>query len=323
MQSEREPRIQKIGGPTTIPTESRRNKMLAAAAFGSFALGLGLAFMLVRHDKSIYSPEEVRKTIGIPIIGTTSDLSQVHKRLIPAQLEEDYKTIRANLDLLSAGSIPHKLVITSPGMKEGKSTLAVNMAKCLALAGKRVLLIDGDMRRSSIGKLLNLPNGSWGVQDVLFGLRSFEETVRSDPLTGLDVLTADGRNSGEAIELLEKPQAAQCLARISEKYDHVIVDTPPVLAAPDARLWARMVDAVVLSTFIGQTQSPELKQALKELSNIRVNILGNILCNVPRSENYYRYGYGYGHDHDHGDNGGKGKQKRNRKDDLLISSLDN
>jgi len=195
----------------------------------------------------------------------------------------------------------------------------VNIAKCLALAGKRVLLIDGDMRHSSIGRLLNLPNGSWGLQDVLFGLRSFEDTVRSDPLTGLDVLTADGRNSAEAIELLEKSQAAECLAKISQKYDHVIIDTPPVLAAPDARFWARMADAVVLSTFIRQTQSPELKKAIEELTKIKVNILGNVSCNVPKAENYYRYGYGYGRDHDEGN----GKKKRVRKEDFLISSLDN
>ncbi len=324
MLAKRPARINKGPAPVSGPPETKKYKMLAVAAFGSLALGLVLAFLIARSDKRIYSPEEVRKDFGIPVIGTTCDLSQVQKKLLPAKLAEDYKTIRANLDLLSAGSIPHKLVITSPGKKEGKSTFSVNIAKCLALSGKRVLLIDGDMQRPSIGRLLNLPNGSWGLQDVLFGLRSFEDTVRSDPLTGLDVLTADGRNSDEAIQLLEKPQAAECLAKISCKYDHVIIDTPPVLAAPDARFWARMADAVVLSTFIGQTQSPELKRTIEELSTINVTILGNVSCNVPMADNYYRYGYGYGRDDDHRKNReGNGKKKRVKKEDILISSLDN
>jgi len=305
---------------STGPPVTKREKLLAALAIGALALGISFALLMGKIDKTIYDPEDIERCIGVPMIGTTSDLTHVEKKLLLEQVAEDYQTIRANLGLLSNGKIPHKMVVTSSGVREGKSTFAVNLATSLAQAGKRVLLIDGDLRKPDIERLLNLPHDSWGLMDVLYGLKKFEETVRSVPLSGLDVLTADGRNPAEAVELLEKPQTAECINNISQRYDHVIIDTPPVLAVPDARLWARMADAVVLSSLAGQTESSDLKETLDLLSQINVKILGNVLCNVsPSSSHYrYRYGYGYGYGRRRGD-GNNDKRKRPKPKTLLIS----
>ncbi|MFC1782212.1 polysaccharide biosynthesis tyrosine autokinase, partial [Planctomycetota bacterium] len=320
LESDKQPQISISDGANTGPPTTRRVIYLALLLVVALVCGLFFAFVLGKADKSLYTPEDVIRCIGVPIIGTTCDLTQVEKKLIPEQVAEDYHTIRANLGLLSDGNIPHKLVITSAGMREGKSTFAVNLATSLAQAGKRVLLIDGDFRKPDLKGLLNLPNGSWGIQDVLFGLRKFEETVRSVPLSsGLDVLLANGSNSAETIELLEKPQTAECINNISQKYDHVIIDTPPVLAVPDALLWARMADAVVLSSLAGETESPALQDALERLNKINVKVLGNVLGNVRTSDAYHRYSYGYGYGRV-GDGGNGGKKSRRRRDESPMLS---
>ncbi|MBC2724286.1 MAG: AAA family ATPase, partial [Desulfosporosinus sp.] len=249
-------RISVADRANTAPPKSRRNKMVVAVLFGSLACGMFLAFMVGKADHSLHTPDDIVRCIGVPILGTTTNAKQMDKNLLPELISNDYQTIRANLGLLSEGRIPKILVVTSPTMGEGKTTLSINLAMSLAKTGNRVLLIDGDFRKPDIAKMLNLPDHSWGLQDVLLGLKHFEETVRTLPLTGLDVITTDRRNTTEAIEQLSRPETAECLKTISQQYDHIVIDTTPILAAPDALLWAKMADAVVISTLAGHTSVP-------------------------------------------------------------------
>ena len=110
---------------------------------------------------------------------------------------------------------------------------------------------------------------------------------------GLYVLAADSQSSIDPYELLASPRMAEQVNNISEEYDHVIIDTPPVLAFPDALLWAKVAGAVILTGFADQTTSPDLKETKERLNEIGVRILGTILSNVPVGRNYYHYGYGY------------------------------
>ena len=230
--------------------------------------------------------------IGIRIIGTTTSPRTVEQALWSRQIAEDYQTIRANLGLLDDGGMPKKLVITSPGPRDGKTTFAVNLATSLSRSGKKVLLIDGDLRKPDIGRLLNIPRESRYLQDVLLGNKS-EKAVRVVSSNGLYVLAADSQSSIDPYELLASPRMAEQVNNISEEYDHVIIDTPPVLAFPDALLWAKVAGAVILTGFADQTTSPDLKETKNRLDEIGVRILGTILSNVPVGRNYYHYGYGY------------------------------
>jgi capsular exopolysaccharide synthesis family protein len=178
-------------------------------------------------------------------------------------------------------------------MREGKTTFAINLATSMSKSGKKVLLIDGDMRKADIAYLLNLPKGSRGLQDLLFGRKTYKEAVCSVPTTGLHVLASDSRNRDDAYELLALPGTIGHIKKISQEYDHVIIDTPPVLAFPDALVWAKMADAVILISFAGQTTSTDLREAAEKLAQINANILGTVLSNVSTSNSYYRYGYNY------------------------------
>jgi capsular exopolysaccharide synthesis family protein len=270
----------------------KRAKYSAALVFFAFACGCGLAFLRDKADKSLRTPDDVVKRIGIRIIGTTTSPDTIRRALLPSQVAQDYQTIHANLGLLDGGSMPKKLVVTSPGQREGKTTFAINLATSMSKSGQKVLLIDGDLRKPDIAHLLNLPKGSGGLHDVLFG-RKLDQVVYSMPSTGLDVLAADSHSAADAYELLASLQTAGRINMVSQKYDHVIIDTPPVLAFPDALLWAKIADAVILTSFAGQTTAPDLKETKERLAEIGVRVLGTVLSNVQVGHSYYRYGYNY------------------------------
>ena len=274
------------------PIRDKRIKYTMALMFGAMACGMLLAFLRDKADLRLRTPDDVVRRIGIRIIGTTTSSDTIKRALLPRQIAGDYQTIRANLRLLNGDKMPKKLVVTSPGMQEGKTTFAINLATSMARSGKKVLLIDGDLRKPDIAHLLNLPKGSRGLQDMLFGTK-FDQVVCSMPSTGLDVLAADSRNMADAYELLALPLTAQHINMISKNYDHVIIDSPPVLAFPDALMWAKIADAVILVSFAGQTTAPDLREASEKLAQINVNVLGTVLSNVEAGHSYYRYGHNY------------------------------
>ncbi|MBN1846340.1 MAG: polysaccharide biosynthesis tyrosine autokinase [Sedimentisphaerales bacterium] len=317
VENKRPARISRAFNAYSIELPNKRNKLFAASLFVALASGIFLSFIRHRSDHRLRTPEDIIRRIGVPVIGTMTSPSQLNKKLLPQQVANEYQTIRANIGLLSGGQIPNKLVITSASASEGKTTFSINLATSLAKAGSKVLLLDGDLRKPDVGRFLHIPEGTWGLADVLFRLTKFEEAVYSMPLPGLDVLCTDGRNASEIIEFLSKPHAMRWIDAISQKYDHIIIDTPPILTAPDAMLWAKLADAVVLCSFAGQSESPNIKEALQRLRQINVKILGNVLNNVRVSDNYYRYGYGYygqPADADH---------KRDPKRDRLLMAMQN
>jgi succinoglycan biosynthesis transport protein ExoP len=292
MERKRPARISKAYDANIAPIPNKRLKYTAALIFASLVAGCFLAFLRDKADYSLYTPDDVTKRVGIRIIGTTTNANYVDIPKLSQQIINDYQTIRTNLELLNGGSIPNKLVITSAGSSEGKTTFAINLATSLAMAGKKVLLVDGDLRKPDIQRLLNLPKGSRGLQDVLLG-KSFEDVVHSIPSGGFDVLMADSRNTSDDFELLSLPDVSKCLNLISTKYDNVIIDSPPVLAFPDALLWAKIADGVILTSFAGYTEEQDLRETLGRLAQIKVRVLGTVLSNVRLGHCYYRYDYNY------------------------------
>lgn len=292
LQRQRPARISVHYDADVVSIEDKRAKLSAAVVFVALFCGMGLAYLRDKADLSLRTPEDVTKRIGIRIIGTTTSLHAVKPAFLPDQIEGDYQTIRANLGLLGEKGVPRTLVVTSPSMKEGKTTFAINLATSMAAAGKRVLLIDGDLRKPDVARLLNLPNGTRGLQDVLCGVK-FEQAVFSMASTGLDVLAADFDNTADAYELLAMPSTAKRIEMISRKYDHVIIDTPPTLGFPDALVWAKIGGAAILVSYAGHTTMPDLKEAKDRLTQINVQVLGTVLSSVQAGHGYYRHGHGY------------------------------
>lgn len=271
----------------------KRAKYTVALVLGAIACGMLLAFLREKADRSLRTPDDVVRRIGLRIIGTTTGTHTVRAASLPDQVAGDYQTIRANLGMLDGGGMPRTLVVTSPGMQEGKTTFAVNLAISVSESGKKVLLVDGDMRNPCIASLLGLPKGSRGIQDVLLGNKGIHEALYSIPSSLLDVIAADTRNTDDAFELLASSVTVQRLSEIGQGYDHVIIDTPPVLAFADALIWAKVADGVILTSFAGQTTIPDLKKAQERLAQINARVLGTVLGNVEVDDSYHPYGYGY------------------------------
>jgi succinoglycan biosynthesis transport protein ExoP len=316
MERKRPARISVAYYASTLPMQDKCIKYTIALVFGAFGCGVLLAFLMNKADHSLYTPVDITKRIGVRVIGTTTSMDRSDVLKLPSQIADDYQTIRANLGLLNGGGIPKKLVITSPAVRDGKTTFAVNFSTSLARSGKKVLLIDGDLRKSDIRELLNLPKGLGGLQELLAG-KSPENVVCFVPSAGFDVLTTDSGNRPDGLELLSHPHISKCINVISEKYDHVIIDSPPVLAFPDALLWAKMADGVILTSFAGRTEERDIKETLDRLAQVNIKVLGMVLNNVNINCSYNRYGYNYyssqGED-------GTGHRRRNNRAILLLTT---
>jgi len=292
MERKRPARVSVAYNADIVSVQDKRVKYTMALMFGATACGMLLALLRDRADLSLRTPDDVAKRIGIRIIGTTTSSHPFKRALFLKQVAEDYQTIRANLGLLDGGTMPKKLVVTSPGTQDGKTTFAINLATSMARTGKKVLLIDGDLRKPDVAHLLKLPKSLRGLLEVFLG-QKFEKAVYSVPSAGLDVLVPGSCDTADACELLALPQTAQNINMVSRNYDHVIIDTPPILAFPDALLWARIADAVILASFAGHTTAPDLREAKDKLAQIDVSVLGTVLSNVRVGHGYYRYGYNY------------------------------
>jgi succinoglycan biosynthesis transport protein ExoP len=311
MERQRRPRIETAYGAEVRDTEDRRFKLMAAALFMALACGFGLAFLQDKMDTTLQTPEDVTRQLDLPVLGTTTSSRTVKAALFADQISGDYQMIRTNLGLLGNGGMPRRLTISSAGMREGKTTFAVNLATSLAKSGKRVLLLDGDLRKPDVAYMLNISNGSGGVQEVLLG-EDPKGFICVVPASGLHVLPANPRHLGDTYELLTSPMAAEQMERLSREYDHLIIDSPPALAFPDALVWAKLSDAVILVGFAGQTTGPELKKAKERFARIKARVLGAILNNVPLDQTLYRYGYSYrGH-------GGSTARKARKSKRLLL-----
>jgi polysaccharide biosynthesis transport protein len=292
----------------------KRIKFSMGLVFLSLVSAMGLALIKDKADPSLQSPDDIAKRIGIRIIGTTTRSDTIEKAMLPRQLTEDYQTIRANLGLLEEGGLPKKLVVTSAGIRDGKTTFSVNLATSLSRSGRKVLLIDADLRKPDIGRLLNVPRDMRRLMDVLAGNIS-EDSAITIVSPGLHVLVSDSQNVVDPYELLVLPSTASLINKLAQKYDHVIIDTPPVLAFPDALILAKIAGSVILASFAGHTSGTDLKETKDRLAQINVRILGTVMGNVHLEHTYYRYGYHY---YAQGGRQG-GNSRKNSKNSFLLS----
>ncbi len=289
----RDPRIAVHAKADVQGFEDKRIKYTAGVAFGALGCGCLLAFLRDKADKRLRSPEDVAKRLHMHVIGTIADAGVKGPALLSEQIAEDYQTIRTNLGLSANGGIPRRLAVASPGTQEGKTTFAINLASSLARSGKRVLLVDGDLRKPDIAVLLGIVVAT---QQSTQSEDGFAYTLCATSLIGLDVLVPAGLAKTDPYEIIASPELAQRINVLTPNYDHVIIDTPPVLAFPDALIWARIAGSVVLASFMGRTTSSDLAEARLRLAQTRVQILGTVMNNVKDAQTYnrYRYGYGYG-----------------------------
>lgn len=212
------------------------------------------------------------------------------------QVREAYKTLRTNIRFSSPG---RKFCITSGLSGEGKSITALNVAISFAEAGQKVLLIDGDLRRPSMARLL-VENGAPGLSNVLAGLCTEDEVIHKDQMPNLDVIFS-GEIPPNPSELLSNENMLSLLERLEKRYDYIFIDTPPVNIVTDACIVGRLMDGVLFVVRQNRSDRESVKYGVAQLELAGVKLLGFIFngADAKRGKGYKRYnnykyrGYSY------------------------------
>ena len=212
-------------------------------------------------------------------------------------IKEALKTIRANIVLSMQGDGCKKIVITSSIPGEGKTTSSINIAIALSMIDKKVLLVDTDLRKRRVGRLVKLQHNK-GLTDVIRGDCTFEEVVNTTKYENLNILSA-GSSVVNPSEVIASKQTEQFFESISDKYDYILFDAPPINIVSDALPLIKSSDGVLFVAREMLTTHREIKKALTALSMIDANIIGVVYIGSDSTQPYYhsrygKYGYGYG-----------------------------
>ncbi len=292
----------------TAPEEAslkRRNLLLAAGAFLGLSMGVATALLVDILDRSLKTISDVKGKFGYPLVGlipkyaTLGSSAQlnadgVSPRIIVANaprsiINESYQMLRANLKFLSSDKELQSLVITSSVPGEGKSEVSANLAAAMAQVGRRVLVVDADMRNPSQHHLWGLTNRA-GLSNVIVGQEKFKNAVQN-VTPRLSVLTA-GVVPPNPLALLDSKRMAQLIERFAEQYDCVIFDTPPLAGMADAAVLGKMVDGLLLVTQPCVVDGNSANSAKTILERSAPNILGIVangvnLKHTPEGYSYY------------------------------------
>lgn len=312
-------------------------------------LGIVFGFVVETFDTSIGAIEDVEELIGVNVLGiiphvsiqdikatlldesrgemddkTAEKYSRIVSHFAPkSTLAESYRALRTNLSFAGVEGEMKSIVITSSSPREGKSTIVVNLAVTMAQAGNKVLLVDGDMRKSMIANVFGIDQVP-GMSDIILGNYSLEDTVRSvtDIMTGKismeDIMKTPGMDNLYIVtsgtippnpaELAGSRKAAELIKQMKSEYDIVLIDAPPLLAATDAAIYGSIVDGVLLVYRVGVVGRAILKRAKAQLDNVKAKVVGIVLNGLKAEispdfaqQDYYKYYYYY--------SGGKGKKK--------------
>lgn len=309
------------------PIGPKRLRAILIGLFLSLVLGVGLALALEYLDNTVKNVEDITRVTQlptlavIPAIGTATmrilnDRKKAEQRAITQQgasasgasslaprpgypvasreslasVVEAYRMLRTSVLLSTAGSAPRKILVTSGQPSEGKTTTAVNTAISMAQLGASVLLIDADMRRPAVHKAFKVAQPR-GLSTYLSGRGSLKELIQPLPIKNLSLLPC-GPIPPNPAELISSERMRMMILKLAAHYDHIIIDSPPVINVTDPVILSTMVDGVILVVQSGKSTRELLRRAKQELAGVGAKIFGVVLNNVDfKREGYDDYEY--------------------------------
>ncbi|MCS7222335.1 MAG: polysaccharide biosynthesis tyrosine autokinase [Anaerolineae bacterium] len=290
-----------VSEPADVPIYPVRPRTLLntllAAIMGAI-LASGSVFLIEYLDDTIKTPEEVLRVLNLPTLGAIARFDDKGQQLIAhtspkSPIAEAYRTLCINIQFSSVDRPVRTLLITSSGPREGKSTIAANLAIVMAQTGQMVVLVDTDLRRPTLHKLFHLPNAV-GLTTALFSDTNLmpDGYVQPTEVENLYVFTS-GPLPPNPLELLGSQRMQELIQRLQQEADLLIFDSPPVLAVTDAAVLARQLDGVLLVIDAEETRQPIAQQACEELSKVGARILGVALNKLTAGRSgYYSYELG-------------------------------
>lgn len=283
------------------PSSPRLLLNVALSLVAGMGLAAGLIFLLEKMDSSIRDPQDVTKRFNLPLLGAIPETDQpVSKDILDKKstIYEAYFSVMTNLSFLTEHGAPRSVMLTSSRPQEGKSSSSFSLAAVLVATGKSVVLVDADLRNPSLNRYLDMPNKS-GLSHYLAGDDNLNDMIATLPNYGFSLMTA-GKTPPNAAELLGSDRLSLLIETLLKRYDHVLIDSAPLLGLADAPLIARRVEGVIFTIEANSTKSRIIATSLLRLRMAGVRLFGAIVTKVNTKNHGYGYGYGYGYGFSYG-----------------------
>lgn len=290
------------------PVSPKKGLNLLLALLVGLVAGVSLAFFYEYLDNTIKDPDDIKHYLNAPYLGAVPAVDMVeaanagkNKELVTSHAamsaaSEAYRDIRTSILFSSVEAEPRTLLVTSAGPQEGKTMTAGNLAITLAQSGSSVVLVDCDLRRPRVNAIFGEEGPSLGVTNVLVENRDVGEIIVSSDIENLSLL-ASGPVPPNPSELLGSERMAGLIQSLQERFDRIVIDSPPVFAVTDAVVLSKSVDGVVLVVRANDKPGKMVADCLEKISSVGGNVLGVILNHVTMNEDsaysYHYSGYGY------------------------------
>lgn len=323
--------------PPEFPIKPRKKLNILFGMLFGLALGVGITLLIDLLDDTIKTPEELERmaltALGtIPIVNiedirrrlkrqgkelTAQDEVRLESKMITrfspkSPISEAYRSLRTNIQFSDIDNPKRVILMTSAATKEGKSTTCVNLAITFAQTGSRVLLVDSDLRRPTLHSFFNVDK-MYGLSNVLIGSLSFNDVIKRTEVENLDLITA-GDIPPNPAEMVASERMRMFLEEARNRYDVVLLDSPPVVAVTDAAILTTRADATILVVSSGMTGRSELKRAIGLIRSVGSNVLGVILNGLDIKKmygTYYYYFHYYQYYYYYGSESGERRKKKN------------
>jgi len=275
--------------------------MLQMAGGIGLVLGFMLAMLVEKLDSGFRTTTQVEKTLGLPVLATIPEIvwggrtpSSASERVIDKPMSSYSEAIRGlqmGLVLSNVDKPPQVVLVTSAVPGEGKTTVAVSLARLVAKTGKKVLIIDCDLRRPATSKALGIDKVGIGLVEVLTGDKPFEECRTKDTRSSLHVLPVTLK-TGNPPDILGSEAMEHMINRLRSEYDLIVLDSAPLLPVNDTRILARLIDAAVFVVRWEKTPRDAARSAVRVLAETHAPLTGVVMtrANAKRFQ-YYSYGY--------------------------------
>ncbi len=278
----------------------KKNLLLMTSVMGALFFAVFLVFVLEMLNPGVRSPEQIQELFNISTLGIVPKVMGIdivpHDYLLAkpqSSLAEAVNTLRISLSLLNPDAQVKSLLVTSSVPGEGKSTLSVLMARHSASAGQRVVLVDTDLRRPSIGKMFNLKESTLGLTDLLSHHDlTINDVLVDDPETGMKILTRGKSAFVNPVDLFASQRMKSIINDLREQFDLVILDSAPIMAVPDTRILSGLVDKTIFVLHWDLTPRKVVHSALHLLSKDGHSSVAGIVLQKVNLQQYGRYGYG-------------------------------
>ncbi|MCK5687410.1 polysaccharide biosynthesis tyrosine autokinase [bacterium] len=290
----------------TSPIRPMKLKNISIAFISGLGFGFILVFIMEFFDQSIKSPVEIKEHIAYNMLGVIPEIKTDHEKIpegiimnpflimgydFRSSASENIRALRTNIDFAaSSGDYPKKsLMITNSSKGEGKSFIISNIAISFASAGKKVLLIDSDLRRSKLHLYFGILNTD-GLTNILLG-DSIGSNIRKTIFEGLDIITS-GPLPPNPSELISTGRMSEIIEECEKEYDYVLIDAPPVTAVTDAQLLASQTDGILFLISLYSDSMPQVNAGLELIEKVNGKILG-VVCNRVKETAFYKAYYSY------------------------------